>query len=455
MRFGLTLALLFFACQPSSEIIDDAALPDGPQSPDAGTAAADAAPTFTRYPGEGVRSPITPSVTARMREIAARNPGRDSHVFMKIGASGTVSQRLLYCFDPSQGRRLDLDGRDDLAATLAWFLEGDADGTTPFARATKAAESGEDAVWAISGDPSPVERELGEINPRFAFVNYGTNDMGGAGSLSLALVRFHAAMSELLDGLEREGIVPLVSGLNPRGDLTSYARWVPTFDAVTRAMAEERQLPYLSMYAASSPLPNLGLISDGIHGNVYTANGAIEPCVFDALGLGWNYNVRNLESLRLLDEARRAVYEGNTGAPGGRPPMIGTGTHADPFIIDGLPFFHAADTRLGESRFHSYPACDQGQDEGGPEIVYRLDPDSPLPLRAVVLDGPDVDIDVHLLSGQAAADCVARHDRVVEAPLAAGEVRIVLDSFVSGGTPQSGRYLLVLLPCEAGDPACE
>ena len=449
--------LVLTACGQAAEEVPDSS-PPVQGRPDAGPPLVeDAAPpppvaSPARYPTAGLRSPLTPSVAARMREIAARNAGRDPRVFMKVGASGTVSPRLLYCF--GGGYRVDLDGRDALQPTIDWFRAGDAAGTSPFSRVTLAAEVGKTAAWAIAGDPSPLEQEIAAVNPRFALVNYGTNDMGAGPSYGVGLVAFHENLSKLLDQLEAEGIVPLVSGLNPRADTATAEQWVPIFDAVTRAMAEERQLPYLSMYAASSALPDLGLISDGIHGNVYFELGDAQPCVFDAAGLQFNYNVRNLESLRLFDDARRAVIGGENGAAGDMPAIAGEGTHERPYLIDRLPFIHAGDSRAGERRFHSYPACDQGQDESGPEIVYQLALEHATPLRIAVLDRTEVDVDAHFLLGDAAEDCQIRHDRVISTLAPGGEARIVVDSFVTGDQELAGRYLLVVLPCEVGDPQC-
>jgi GDSL-like Lipase/Acylhydrolase family len=410
----MTLLLVACGTDPALDALD-AGVPDS----GAADAPAPDAPALIRYPTEGIRSPITPAVTARLRAIAAVDPTRDAHAFIKIGASGTVSSHFLHC--------LPTAGVD--SPSIAWFLPW-------FTRVSLAASVGKSAVWALAGDPSPVEQEIAAANPRYAFVNYGTNDMGLGASFDRSLVAFHENLSRLLDHLEDAGIVPLISGLNPRADDPSYAAWVPTFDAVTRAMAEARALPYLSLYTASSPLPGLGLVADGIHGNA-SPEGA---CVFTADGLAFNYNVRNLESLRLLDVARRAVA-GEAFAEAALPPIAGRGTHADPFVVDRLPFAHAGDTRGGEAAWNGYPACDDGQDESGPEIVYRLDLAAETPVRVVVLDRTDVDVDAHVLLGDDPADCVARHDRVLDTTLPAGEARVVVDTFGD----DAGRYLLVVL----------
>ncbi len=408
----------------------------------------------TRYPADVIRSPVTEAVAARLRAIATGGDSPRADVFLKAGASGTVSTHLLYCLAGPAHRpqyTIDLDGRDHLLPTLAHFRAGRIGTTTPFDRATLAAEIGRTARWVLTGAPSPLEQELAAATPRFAFVNYGTNDMGAAASYGAALVPFWDAMNELLDRLEAEGVVTIVTGLNPRSDRADAARWVPTWDAVTRALAEARQLPYISLYVAAAPLPELGLVADGLHGNVFS-DGTAEPCVFDAAGLAFNYNVRNLASLETLHDVRRVVLDGAAApdvAP--LPPVAGAGTAADPFVIDRLPFTHTFTTTGGERMRDGYPDCDAGQDERGPEITYRLDLPAAAPVRAVVLDRAGVDVDLHVLTGGV---CAERSDRLVDRALAAGAHQLVVDTFTSAGVEQAGAYTLVVLPCEPGDPDC-
>lgn len=414
---------------------------------------ADAAPmrSSSRYPADSIASPITAGVADALRPIAQRGTGR-SDVFVKVGASGTVSRNLLFCFaGAAQPQyRLDLAGRDSLLPAIEHFRAGDIEGTTPFDRVTLAAEVGRTARWVITGSPSPLAEELAAARPRFAFVNYGTNDMGSGATYATSIGLFWDAMNELLDELDEQGVIAIISGLNPRGDSAGAARWAPTFDAVTRGLAEARGSPYVSLYVASLPLANEGLLSDGIHGNVYSDGGA-EPCVFDAAGLAFNYNVRNLASMEMLAKVRDVVLDGKDAPDVSPLPVIeGEGTEAAPFEIDVLPFTHTFDTSAGERARASYPECG-AQDEGGPEIVYRLAVPSARPVRVVALDREGVDVDVHVLVDGA---CAERADRVVDRTLPAGEVRIVVDTFVGASGEQPGAYTLVVQPCESGDPDC-
>ena len=55
--------------------------------------------------------------------------------------------------------------------------DGQAGPLTPYDRATYAAMIGRTAAWVMEGSPAPVEQEATAINPAFALLNYGTNDM--------------------------------------------------------------------------------------------------------------------------------------------------------------------------------------------------------------------------------------------------------------------------------------
>ncbi len=404
-----------------------------------------------RYRHDALLSPINAQVARSMRQIRERSDTPDDLVFMKVGASGTVNTNLLFCFadKPGSAYTIDLDGREVLEDTLAFFRMGDAAGTTPFDRPTKAARVGQSARWAITGSPSPIAQEIADINPRFAFVNYGTNDMQLGTTHLSALFPFYENYSELLDQLSDQGIIPIITGLNPRTDDATAGAWVPTFDAVVRGVAEARQVPYVNLYLASRPLASQGLLSDGLHGNAFRDGaGRSQPCVLTPAGLAFNYNIRNLLSLEALHKARLTTLEDQPAPDTAPDPLRGAGAPDDPFIIDRLPFTHAASTGASiHQNLDAYPGCDNGQDESGPELTYRLDLDADTDVRMIVLDRGEVDVDIHLLGPEGdPTSCVARNDKVIERRLAAGTWIISLDTFVSGnGTAYPGDYLFIVV----------
>lgn len=453
-RFLIAAVLLASAC--SAEIVGDGADASANGAADAGPSGADAAPPTARsarYPSDTTRSPITRTVVDRMAAIYGVASGPADQVFMKVGASGTVSSRFLDCFG---GTDIVLDGRDHLQETIEYYDAPRAAGQSSWTRDTLAAQVGRSAGWVISGNPSPLEQEITAIAPRFALVNYGTNDMGLGITHETALWPFYDNFTELLDTLEAQGIIPIITGLNPRSDDATAARWVPTYNTVTRAVAEKRQIPYINLYLASVNLPAMGLVNDGIHGNVYN-DGGTRACVFDSNGLQYNYNVRNLLTLETLHDVRRTTIAGDEAPAPDTVGHRGTGSASDPFVIDALPFTHHADTSMSANdSIDAYPSCDSGQDESGPELFYRLDVSEKTPVRILVLDRGSVDVDVHLLSGTPTASaCIERDHRIIERTLEPGVHYLALDTFVGSGTERSGAYSLVVVECDPGDSRCQ
>jgi hypothetical protein len=411
----------------------------------------------TRYPEGDVTSPLSDHVAKRLRAIASQNATRKGDVFMKVGDSHTVSKNLMYCFaGPAQpSYQLDLAGNDALLPSIQHFRSGSAAGKTPFDRASLAAVVGKTASWSITGSPSPLNQETAALNPRFALVSYGTNDMQMGVTFASALWPFYESMSKLLDQLEQGGVVPIVAGLLPRGDSPAAALWAEVYDHVTRALAEKRQLPYLSVYRATKDLPKQGLAADSLHGNVYVA-GTSQPCVFAKAGLDFNYNVRNLHSMRQLDVVKRLVIDDAQAPDVGVPMPAGAGTAADPVVVDALPFTHHASTQGSPSSvIDAYPGCNSAANESGPERFYTLTLTETTPIRAMLFDREGVDVDLHLLSGgTTGAHCQARHDRLIETTLGPGTYSFVVDSFTASGAVLSGEYTLVVMRCASSDAAC-
>lgn len=435
---------------PDDTVPPDTQAPDDTVAPDDTTIVADTDATSdtgpddaalhpARYPAARVHSPITPSVVERLREIQSFDPALADDVFMKVGASSTVSAAYLKCFS---GSAVDLGAHTHLQTALDYFLSGDAAGADPFSRTTLAAKVGMSAVWAIGGDPSPMEQEYLALEPRFAFVNYGTNDMGLGSTYESALWGFGTNLWTLVDELIGWGVIPILVNMARRLDSTAADAWVPTYNAVIRGIAQGRQVPHIDMNLAYEPLPDHGISGDGIHGTTYPSG----ACRLTAEGLRYGFNMRNLQSLAALDRVMVALLDGEPFDPAG-PALSGRGTRADPIVIDGLPFSDMRSTRDAPSReLDVYSGCASDADESGPEVVYRLVLTAPTRLRATVHDRGETDIDLHLLDASAsAAGCIERAHRIVEADLAPGTYHLVLDTFVSNGVEKSGEYLFTLL----------
>lgn len=449
---SLTFALLLTACgaprvvpvapppAPTPISSAPAPIPTAPptEPPPAPATEAPPPPGPTRYPADAIRSPVTPAVVDALRAIAARGPALDPRRFLKAGSSGTVNPHFLGCFAGREGpfHRVDLGEHAALADTLAWFRPQRPGEPNVFSRWSKAAETSRTAAWALRGEPAPLRAELDALHPRFAVVEFGTNDMVMAMTPRAALFPFADRLGAVLDTLTNAGVVPLVTGVGPRAYVPATSAWLPTYDAVTRGLSEARQVPHLSLWQALRVLPGQGLGHDGMHANALKTGTIATPCVFTPEGLRFGYNVRNLHTLTLLDALRRTVLDPAEPAPDAppRPPLVGAGTDEAPFRVDALPFTHAGPG----------PA-------GAPARVYALTLDAPTPLRALVLTPVRARQPVTTLKISDAAGVEVmtkrRDPRVFEATLPAGAYTLRLE----GGT---GAELLVALACEAADPDC-
>ena len=89
-------------------------------------------------------------------------------------------------------------------------------------------------------------------------------------------------------------------------------------------------------------------------------------------------------------------------------------------------------------------ACKPTADESGPEIVYLVQVPEDGTLTVSVTDDDGVDIDVHVLGELDGEACIARDDVTATAPVSAGPVWVVADTYVSGGVPQTGSFQLTI-----------
>ena len=110
--------------------------------------------------------------------------------------------------------------------------------------------------------------------------------------------------------------------------------------------------------------------------------------------------------------------------------------------VTSLPFAHDGDTSLLPAGQLDNYSCQPDATESGPEQLYRVTLPQAALLSAAVYDDAATDVDVHLLSGPAAAQCLERGDHHVRKELAAGTYWIAVDTFASKGKAQAGKYHL-------------
>lgn len=407
---------------PDADSERDAALPPPPPPPPP------SGPVL--YPAGRRHSPITEDLAAGLRDVATRHPARMDDVFAKVGDSITVGTTFLHCF---AGTRVDLGGRDVLQPTLDFFRAGDAAGTTPFDRTSLAATVGWSASAALAGTPSPLDRELAAIEPRFMVLMFGTNDVGFRN-----LESFTRDMLTIVDRALAVGTIPLTSSIPPRDDSSDADARVPLLNLAVRALAQGRGVPFVDYHRELLPLPAHGLAGDGVHPQ--SSGGG---CLLTDEGLQAGVNVRNLLVLEQLDRVRRAL-EADPAPDADAPRLRGDGSAALPFEIEELPFATLHDTRGSSHRDLSGYSCSDA-DEAGPELRYRFSLDAPARVTAAIFSAAGADIDVHVLdSSGAAAGCLGRDNQRVTLDLGAGTHHVVADTFVSGGVEQSGEYVIVV-----------
>lgn len=390
------------------------------------------------YPADRDDSPITPAVRENLRIIAAKRADFQDDVFAKIGDSNTVNTGFMTCF---AGMNVDLGARPAIGPTVNFFRGGDAAGKTPYDRVSEAAVVGWSTSSAIAGDPNPVAREVAAISPRFALVQFGTNDIEAN-----QLYNYADQMVALTDQLIEVGVLPILSTIPARLDKASSDLMVPRYNAVVRAIAQSRQIPMVDLHRALERVPGQGLGPDGLHLNA--RSGGAGACDLSAAGLMFGQNTRNLLNLVMLDKLRTAVLEDGASPDPAGAPLEGMGTSASPYLIPGLPFVHAGDTaRGGQDMFDKYTGCNAAQNEGGKEFVYKITLTQPTTLRVHVFDQGTVDIDIHLLdaSGQPAG-CIARNDKEIVRSMMPGTYTLVFDTFVtSAGQERAGEFQFVVL----------
>lgn len=390
----------------------------------------------------GLHSPITPYVQDRLADLVG-GAGLNTSAFAKVGDSITVSTQFLNCF---AGSSANLDSFSALEPTRQHF-------SAFWDRSSSAAVIGKTAWWATDGSPSPLEQELSAINPAFAVVMYGTNDIGWFGDEHDRTARWYGEhMITLVDAILARGTLPILTSIPPYDADPRFSRWATTFGAMARALAQARQVPFIDYHSAMEPLPSHGLSGDGVHPNAFSGG----ACVLTPEGLAFGYNQRNRVTLQALDRVLDATVRA-TAAPD--PPgdvLLGEGSSAAPWEIDAFPFVHSANTLDSPNdTLDTYTGCTT-TNEAGPEYIYRWRIASTTRFRALVFDAAGVDIDLHLLDENGdAAGCIRRDNTVISGTLQPGTYHFALDTFVSSSNgEQSGEYFFVLVPCAADDAAC-
>jgi MYXO-CTERM domain-containing protein len=164
------------------------------------------------------------------------------------------------------------------------------------------------------------------------------------------------------------------------------------------------------------------------------------PIFYEASGSASRVRLNSTASWSYLSGYSSIRYDNYEATP--ETPMTG-GTLTDPILIQTFPFHHEANTKKSTSDLFDFYSCAPGTGEKGPEVIYKLSLTQAGKLTAKVTDGTGVDVDVHLLDGQTAQDCLIRNDKTFTTDVVAGTYWLVVDSYSdSAGIQYPGAYAL-------------
>ncbi len=425
-----------------------------------------------RHFGESVQ--VTPSVARRLRAIIEGGPARDDAAFMKVGDSLTVNCNSLCCFAAASGQPVDLDGREALAQTIAHFDRPlTPGGESSWDRSSEAASLGVWSGWPLApsddGRAAPLLREIDAIDPRFAVVMLGTNDLAGT-SLEhwvgpKGLRAYATNLTAIVDALTARGVIPLLTYIPPVYAEEARRRFTPAFNAIVRGVAVAARVPTIDCYSEMAELGPSSISPDGVH-PAYDTRSA---CILTPEGLRFGFNVRNLRTLETLHAVRVALFEDQVSVPEA-PEIEGAATASAPLVIASLPFAVAL---AGEgpntsSPLRDYRACGGQDGADGAEWILRLHLDSAAPLRVIAVPprgeceaggGPGVrcdgsrDVSVALFAGNLeASSCLAAHSTLLERRVPAGDYFVVVDTYRGAKGPE--YVVLTVDRCLADDPRC-
>ena len=373
----------------------------------------------TPYPFNRTHSPIDANVARRLREIAARDPSLRRDAFAKIGDSMTASDDFMRCFaQPS----LVLGEHVELLPVIERFRAPSAAGEDSFRRRSAAAKIGWSAWQVLEGNPSPIERELKAVRPRFALLQFGTND------LELGKMKhFALRLLDVTDALVARGVIPVLFTIPRRQDSSERAVWVPRYNAVVRAIAQARQVPMVDYHRELDRLPGRGMAKDGIHPSTYRGPRGRDACALDREGLRHGYNLRNLLALRALERAVQALDA--------REPLDPASVSGEPKRIGELPF---VDARRAVPRATAEPArnCGSAPRALDHELVYPLELSKLTALRATVFAAGNAETALALWRRSAPESCVGTGREAIVTVLPPGSYELVVSAKSAVDAPE-------------------
>ena len=263
------------------------------------------------------QTPILPELNAqgvrdRLRAIfnSGTSQGRRAGVFMVVGGDMALQSGYL---DPFADPGLD-SSASGLQGIIDWYNQVDVGGgRSSFDRNSFASGTG----WRASDllDPNrsdatncnpgelPIDCEIRLIQPSVAIISVGMNDVGATDPDT-----FRSEMEQILQTLLNNGVIPVVSTVQPRPDNPDPVRAIN--EALIQAVrnieaANGTTIPLYNLWRAYNGLPGSGL--EGNNRTPTTAPsgpGVLAPDAVNTYGT----NTRNQQILTILDQLRNLVF---------------------------------------------------------------------------------------------------------------------------------------------------
>lgn len=255
-----------------------------------------------RSVGELYTVQVIGTVSERMRTVYEQGQalGNRAGVITKVGDS--LSADRLY-LNPMSRSDYALGAYDYLEDTIRFF--GASAGDSVAARVGMTSYVIFDPMWAdpdlCLANETPLNCEYRLKRPSVSLIMFGSNDV-----MRMTDAEFDVQMRQIVDATLEAGVIPVLSTFSYHPDADLWWQSV-NFNRRIVSIAAEYELPLINLWAAARPLPAYGLDQDRVH----LLHSGFENLKFDTGHDAWyGATLRNLLSIRMLDELRRVLSMG-------------------------------------------------------------------------------------------------------------------------------------------------
>ncbi|MBF0491776.1 MAG: thrombospondin type 3 repeat-containing protein [Deltaproteobacteria bacterium] len=256
-------------------------------------------------------STVLPSINATLKShlrsllTSGQAAGRHAGVFSKIGDDNT-GPTWGYLMNVGCGWG-NISTYTALNPTLDYFSQALLSGLqvgpgcpdNSFTHTSLAAREGLSASNALT----LAQQELDNSQAAIAFIMLGTHDLASNDTTA-----FHNNLTAIVQMAMNRGVIPIISSIPPRLDDSTLNARIGAYNAVVAQVAQENQIPLWDFWQALQPTT---LISKGLEPgsfllSTYAGGDAFN---FTAAGLRYGFNVKNLNTLQILEKIKRIVID--------------------------------------------------------------------------------------------------------------------------------------------------